>query len=325
MLYATTRSKYNTYTAQRALKQDRAPDGGLYVPMQLLEYSAEQLEAFANRDSAGIIADILNAYFNRQIPGRDVARILGPYIPGIRTMTHKIVVGECWLKPQGSIDDWEKPLAELYSANQQENTVGEWFRIAVRIAALFALYGRIRAEGVVPAGAGSFDAAVSDNDPIGLMAVVYAAAMGLPVRNIVCCCEDESSVWELIRSAQLKFKAPDRLRGGIERLIHFSFGPNEATRYANAAKSYRPMRGDRLNIGCGIEACVVGSYRIPAAIVNLHTTSGYLLGSENAALYCGIMDYRASTGNHGTALLFAPAGPLHTGIAAAGDAGISNE
>ena len=43
MLYATTRSKMDTYTAHRALHDDRSPDGGFFVPFKMPFYDKNQL------------------------------------------------------------------------------------------------------------------------------------------------------------------------------------------------------------------------------------------------------------------------------------------
>ena len=45
MLYVTTRDELTTYTSERAMRERRAPDGGLYIPYRVPRLSAEDLSA----------------------------------------------------------------------------------------------------------------------------------------------------------------------------------------------------------------------------------------------------------------------------------------
>ena len=46
MLYVTTRDSRDAYTANRALSENRGPEGGFYVPMRLPHFEAEELKGF---------------------------------------------------------------------------------------------------------------------------------------------------------------------------------------------------------------------------------------------------------------------------------------
>ena len=72
MLYATTRSKVATYTAQRALKEERAPDGGFYIPTRFPYYDRDTLLALLKEQPSEIIARILNEFFRTDIGRLDV-------------------------------------------------------------------------------------------------------------------------------------------------------------------------------------------------------------------------------------------------------------
>ena len=43
VLYVTTRSKHDAYTAARTMNLDRGPDGGLFIPFRLPQFSLEQI------------------------------------------------------------------------------------------------------------------------------------------------------------------------------------------------------------------------------------------------------------------------------------------
>ena len=45
MLYVTTRNNRDAYTAQRVLRENRGPDGGLYVPFREPVFSREEIDA----------------------------------------------------------------------------------------------------------------------------------------------------------------------------------------------------------------------------------------------------------------------------------------
>ena len=49
MLYLTTRDKFDTHTAYRALREDRAPNGGFYLPFRMPVFSAEELAQLKNK------------------------------------------------------------------------------------------------------------------------------------------------------------------------------------------------------------------------------------------------------------------------------------
>ena len=67
MLYATTRSKVDTYTAQRALKEERAPDGGWYVPNSLMVYGPQELAELLDQPAGEITARILSGFFKTKL------------------------------------------------------------------------------------------------------------------------------------------------------------------------------------------------------------------------------------------------------------------
>ena len=102
MLYATTRSKVATYTAQRALKEERAPDGGFYIPTRFPYYDRDTLLALLKEQPTEIVARILNEFFRTDIGRLDVEFALGKRFYGIRDISHRIFIGELWNNRDGS-------------------------------------------------------------------------------------------------------------------------------------------------------------------------------------------------------------------------------
>ena len=72
MLYVTTRSDTDHYTANRALMEMRAPDSGLYLPMQIPYWSPKQIQDMKNHAFFENFAQILNVYFSVHVSDWDV-------------------------------------------------------------------------------------------------------------------------------------------------------------------------------------------------------------------------------------------------------------
>ena len=124
MLYATTRSKVATYTAQRALKEERSPDGGYYIPTSLPVYSADELEALLKEPASEIVARILNGFFKGKLGRMDVEFALGRKFFGLARISHRIVIGELWRNADGSFSELCRRLAQrLHARGLDEKTI----------------------------------------------------------------------------------------------------------------------------------------------------------------------------------------------------------
>ena len=229
MLYATTRSKVATYTAQRALKEERAPDGGYYVPTAWPQYDREALEALLKEPAAGIVASILNDFFKKDLGKLDVEFALGKRFFGITDISHRIFIGELWRCSDWSFEGVCRRLARRVSSDLGAVEPGAWTRIACRIAMLFAFFGELYKRKLLP-WFEEADVAVMTADFEGPFAAHAARKMGLPVGEVICCCNDNGGVWELLNQGQMKLGArvrptmtPDCDRavpGALELLIH---------------------------------------------------------------------------------------------------------
>lgn len=311
MLYATTRSEHDTYTAQRALKEACALDGGLFVPMKLPVLPPEQIDSLQHESEHGILALVLNLFFNCRLTHADVEFAIGKRFLKLKSIHHRVIVGECWHNPEGDIARLERILAGLIAVDKTQIAVGNWLSVAVRTAILFVLYGRMRREGLLDADA-CFDAAVSGDCFDAPMAAWYAAKMGLPIGRIVCCGNNNGIAWDLLQLGQMKLRKDQLMPAGLERLIRECLGSGEAVRFAQVANcggvyDLTPEQLEKLREKMHI--CVVSEQRIPRVISNSYVTNGYLLEPQSAAIYGGLMDFRASSGNNGTALILSEKSP----------------
>ena len=133
MLYTTTRSNFETGTAQRALRELSAPDGGFYVPMVLPKYTPEQIAALQEQSPAATVAQIMNAFFSCRLTELDVEFLLGKNLAKLVSISHRITVAECWRNREGDFSRVVRLLTERIAVSKQEASPGEWMQIVTRI------------------------------------------------------------------------------------------------------------------------------------------------------------------------------------------------
>ena len=163
-----------------------------------------------------------------------------------------------------------------------------------------------------------FDAAVPTGDLSLGSAVVYARKMGLPVANLICACNENGALWELVNHGELRGDvqavttvtplADHAVPPELERLIHMGLGREEAERYSHcrdhgATYSLRPDLIQKLREGLSV--AVVSGDRVSAVCATEYQTSGYILGPYTALAYGALMDFRAKTGESRPALILA--------------------
>ena len=315
MLYATTRSKVATYTAQRALKEERAPDGGFYIPTRFPYYDRDSLFSLLKEPAAQIVADLLNLFFKTDLGRLDVEFALGKRFFGLTDISHRIVIAELWRNSDWSFDALCRRLTQRLSVEMGLTEPGAWMRVACRIAVLFAILGELYKKELLPWFEVVDVAALTGNFETPF-AVYAARKMGLPVGEIICCCNENSGVWDLINRAQMKLNAkvvptmtpkcdmvvPQALEMLIRDKLEwddveeFLALQKKGGTYYLSAEEYRHFR-------YGISASVVGDSRVKLAIPNLYRTNGYILCPYSALVYTGLMDYRSRPGPRRTALM----------------------
>lgn len=334
MLYVTTRSNRDAYTAQRALCENRAPDGGLYLPFRMPRFTPEDIGALSEKPFSARVADILNLLFNTRLSGYDVEFCVGRYPVRLAPMSHRILMGESWHNPEGTFSHMTRSLAGRIRADGTPQA-GDWTQIGIRIAVLFGIFGDLIREGIAGNGQ-SVDISVVSGDFSAPMSAWYARAWGLPIGNIVCCCNENNRVWELLHQGQLRTdgvsvttatpEADVTLPVGLERLICACGGYPEALRYVDACRQggvYCPNDGLLAEMRQGIGVSVVSGKRMESTIPSVYATNSYLLSPYSALAYAGLLDYRARTGESRWGLILAEKSPACDGRTVAGALGIS--
>lgn len=307
MLYVSTREKYDASTSIWTLKSDRAKDGGLYLPYKMPVFTPMDVAALKDRSFGQTVADMLNLFFSTQLTGWDVEFSIGRHPVKTASAGQMVVVAECWRNLDGSYEKLEKNLAaRICGCSVGDVKLTSWLRIAIRIAVLVGIFGQLQRQDITE----PVDIAVSVSDLHTAMAVWYCRRMGLPVGNIICGCRDNDAVWELLHMGQLRTAGSDLPE--LERLIHGVLGVDETLRYCDAVSRgelYTLLPQPAAQLRSGMFAAVISRERVDAAIPNVQSTSGYVMGMDVAVAYSALMDYRAKTGARSTALLLSDRNP----------------
>lgn len=320
MLYVTTREKNDPKTTPRALSADRDTDGGLYIPFQMTRLSQNDLQTMLEKSFSDCVAEILNLYFSCRLTGLDVEFAIGRNPLKLVPMNHRIVIAEVWHNLDNSYDRLECELASrICQCHGVETKLTSWLRIGIRIAVLFGIFAQLHRLGM----ASNVDVAVPTGDFSVAMAVWYGRSMGLPIANIICSCNENSGIWELLHLGELHTDgdpiatttplADAVVPTELERLIAATMGGEEAKRYAeicNAGRIYRPHADMVATLKEGMFSAVVSRSRLDALIPSVYRTNSYILGSYTALAYGGLMDYRAKTGETRPALMIAERSPI---------------
>lgn len=330
VLYVTTRSKHDAYTAARTMNLDRGPDGGLFIPFRLPQFSREQIAELAGKSFGQNVAEILNIFFSTKLSGWDVDMAVGRNPIKFRSMNYRMIVSELWHNMDRHFGHLINAMAaKVHPDGEIIGAPSNWVQCAVRIAVLFGIYGELVRTEQVRSGA-SLDIAVASGSFAAPMAAWYARKMGLPIGTIICGCNENSAPWDLLHRGELDTDAqamqtntpegdltlpPDLERlicetCGQEEALHYFWSCTEGSVYAPSEQAYEAMRN-------GMFAAVVSRVRVETIIPSVYRTNQYILEPYSALAYGALSDFRSRTGGSGMALLLCEKSPLCNGEAVA--------
>lgn len=322
MLYATTRSKSNIETAYKSIHLDCTPDGGLFTPFRMTKFSTEEILALKDRSFGQNVAEILNYFFSCGLTGWDVEFAIGKTPVKFNTITHRIFVAESWHNSQWKLDYAVQLLSDRLRGEDGGKEVSNWTAVALRIAYLFAAYGQLLATEQIQPQA-ELDVAVTTGDFASPMAAWYAREMGLPIGNIVCGCNANGAVWDLLHHGQMatggiaaKTITPEAdvvVPRNLERLVYETLGMEETVRYLDCCRTgsiYAAPEETLEQLRKGMFAAVISDDRINSVIHSVYRTSNYVFGPYSALAYSSLLDYRAKTGESRPALLLSERSPI---------------
>jgi len=293
----------------------------MFLPFRMPYFTLEEMEKLEQQGFASTVAFVLNRLFRTRLTGFDVEFACGRNPVRVRQLRHRILVAELWHNPAENYQGLEKSLTALLGGVENG-----WTRIAVRTAVLFGVYGALCRAGIPGA-----DLSAVSGDFSGPISGVYARSWGLPVGNIVCACNENRELWNLLSHGQLHTdavcvstpvpQADVAVPVELERLAYEAGGTVEVQRYLDACRRggvYAPGDGILSQMRRGMHACVVSSQRLGTIIPSVYRTHGYLLSPDGALAYGALQDYRAGTGRTGAAVLLEERSPLLDAVLVAG-------
>lgn len=323
MLYVTTTEKDDAYTAARTFLEDRGPDGGLFVPRQLPCFTQEDFSGLVRESFGERMARVLNLFFSTKLTGWDVDSAIGRCPVKAATMSHRIFLLELWQNLDGSYEQLEKILAaKIRNDENVKQRVSSWLRIAIRIALLFASYAELVRTKALDWET-SVDVSVVSGDLSGVMSLWYAREMGLPVANIICSCNENCALWDLLHHGEVKTDvqpiptttplADAGLPAELERLVYGTLGWQYTKEFLHICKNrglYVPPAEEFDRLRNGLFSAVVSRARVDVLICSVYRTNSYVIGPYTALAYGGLTDYRAKTGESRVALILADRSPI---------------
>lgn len=335
MLYVTTRINQDAFTAHRSLTENRGPEGGLFMPMRMPDFSREEIAALADKSFGQNVADIVNLLFNSKLDSWAVEFAIGRYPVRLVSLSSRVTVAESWHNPQWKFDRLARNLAKAVLGTEEELEITDWMLIASRIAVLFGVFGELMHDGLVSVDA-PLDIAVPCGDFSVPMAAWYARAWGLPIGTIVVCCNENSAPWSLLHQGELRTDAvalhttlpacDHAVPADLERLIYAALGAGEAKRFCDTCRkggNYYLQEQQVGKLRQGMYVSVVSRQRIESMILSIYKNNGYISDPYAALAHGGLLDYRSRTGERRPALLLSEESPAFSLGMVSGCLGIS--
>lgn len=311
MQYITTRSDRVLYSVRDTLCADVAPDGGNFVPVNFPKFTREDIISLQRKSYGEVMADILNVFFDAELSGWDIDLTIGRNSARISPVGSKIFIGEMWHNPTGSMQSSTEGLYRCVIGNQVDMKPAQWFRIAVCIAHLFALYSELERSDIC-AGGTKIDISVSADDMIAPVAACYACEMGLPI-GMTLISSSDSELWDLLHRGEINASGADiSTVAGIERLVHYKIGFDAVDKFLSSIANRRTYFVDEERIpdlGKGMFCVVSGRNRYLQIMGSFAFTNRYILDPKSAQCVNALQDYRAKTGINNYTLILSSETP----------------
>lgn len=334
MLYVTTRNNRDAYTAQRVLRENRGPDGGLYVPFRAPGFTREEILSLGGKSFNQCVADVLNRLFNTRLTAWDVEFAAGRCPVRLSNLPQKTILAECRHNPEGTFFATVRALTDALRGGKPGTDDG-WGKVAVGIAVLFGIFGELIRDGIADFE-NIVDISLVSGDFDLPMSAWYARKWGLPIGSIVCCCNENGNLWEFLHHGQLRTDAvsvktdtPDAdvtVPAGLERLIFACGGIREVDHYLEVCRRggvYCPSDVLLSRLREGMEVSVVGARRTETTVSTLFHACGCVLSPYSALAWAGVQDFRTMTGVSRHALVLEEKSPALDSEAVAGALGVS--
>lgn len=322
MLYVTTRNDRDAFTPLYAMTHDSSPDGGQFLPMQVPHFGEDALREMAQRPFNENAAQILSLLFRRPLSGWDLDLNIGKNPLQLQMLNSHTLMAQLRFNPEWSFEGLTRRIFRLMEKDTDMEP-GPWFTMSVAIAMLFGIFGELMARELVSAE-NPMDISVPSFDFQYPMAVWYAKQWGLPIGNIICCCNENNAPWSLLHLGEMRTDTPVRptltaacdqaVPAGLERLIAARLSGEVLQRYVRTLEKRRPfaLEAEHLEqLRRGFWVSVVSQRRMRFMIPNLCPTDEQMLDPYAVMSYAGLVDHRSQSGETGLALIISGEAPVH--------------
>lgn len=313
MLYRSTRNKLDSFTAYRALRMNKAADGGFILPLRVPVLERSQIMDMRNASFLQNFADILNLFFGTKFTAWDMESTIGKTPVHTVECGQKIVLAHCWKNPASKMEYFQQSVFERLCLDGGINPT-VWARVAIRISFIAAtVLGLAEKEVDIGVNACDFEQA---------LAACYCKKMGMPIRKILIACNENSNIWDFTYrgtihcGATLKttnYPAQDKvvpdlfeafmfLHYGYEITQHFLESLSSKRVYQLPEEIAPPAVND-------LFVSVIGQDRIPGVISSFRSNNGLLLNTYTAFSLGAVQDYRAKAGESNLTVIFEEEAP----------------
>lgn len=286
------------------------------MPEQIPKFSREEILELGRLTENAAAAKLMALYLGERISSWDLDFSVGRRWVRRKELDRKNVLLESWHNPEGEIDYLFRFLSERLG-----KPLGFWGKTVVRMAAAGTMIAGMAAEKRMsweePA-----EFAVISGDFSGILAGMYLKAMGFPIGKLVCCCNENNSVWELVHLGQLRTDgicqqtltpaADTLLPQGLEHLLCCLGGEKAALEYARCAYmglSYAPDENLLAKLQTILFVGVVSRERLELTLTGVLKNYGCLISPYGAMAYAGAQDYRAKSGENRLCLMLSDRNP----------------
>lgn len=304
MLYVSTYNKADSFTAYKVLRSAAAPDGGMFMPMQIPALDDFALAQYEQMNFGEAAAAIINLFFGTTLSGWDIDFAIGRQAVDLVPMGHKVSIAESWHNPAGLHNYFLQRLFNIVLGDKQNTKApNAWFCTVANVAILFGVYGKYSRREIY-----EFDVAIDTADLQMLLAVRYAQRMGLPIRRIILGCTDGDGMWDLLSYGDYSTINKER-NIALEALLWLDFHYAESEHYITAVEEKSTYRINSFlleQFRSQLYTTVVGDDRVQNLIDSTIMTNRYHMTPNTARAFCALLNYRAKTGENKNTLMFAP-------------------
>lgn len=302
------------------------------MPESIPVLTKEEIGLLGQGTINGAVAELWNRFFDTPISGWDLDFSVGRNWLRLHPIARKETFAEGWHNPEEKMEYFLRFLSERRNAPW-----AIWAETAAKISVLGASLGKMQAQGALSREEKAVIACIS-GDFSGILAGLYLKRMGFPVGKLVCCCNENNGVWELIRLGTLRTdalsvatqtpRADTVLPEGLEHVLWLLGGKRAAMEYAKACYlggSYCPPEDLLKMLQQEIYVSVVSDNRMTFTAAGIYQTTRCLVSPYDALCYAGVQDYRAKGGENRMCLVLSQWSPALDSETLAGALGITEK